>query len=85
MRDGVTGAGLDPRKKRSRDLVLDACPELRPQLARLQTHTLLHLAAYLRKYPFALIGGLTPTILDPETNEPAPVDIERFARDEGCV
>jgi len=80
VREGHTGAGLDPEKKRSKDLLLDACPELRTHLVELQRATLDRVTTYLRRYPFALIGGVTPTVRDPETGRPISVDIATFER-----
>jgi hypothetical protein len=79
VHDGRTGGGVDRAKKRSRDLTFDAHPELHEMLARLQPYTLAHLARYFRRYPFALIGALSPTLRNPQTGEPFAVDIETFA------
>ena len=76
--DGVTGSGLDPQKKRSKDLTLDAHKELRDYLVRVQTVTLECLATYCRRHPFALIGGVTPTLTDPRTLNPLMVDRAAF-------
>jgi hypothetical protein len=80
VHEGRTGGGVDRDKKRSRDLTFDAHPELHEKLARLQPYTLLHLARYFRRYPFALIGAVSPTLRDPQTGEPFVVDRERFAK-----
>lgn len=79
MKEGRTGGGIDRDKKRSRDLTLDSHPELHEKLARLQPYTLVHLARYFRRYPFALIGAVSTTLRDPHTGKPFVVDIERFA------
>jgi hypothetical protein len=78
--DGRTGSGLDADKKRSRDLALDAHPEFREQLRELQRVTLTHLVTYVRRYPFVLIGGVTPTLRDPATGAPFNVDLAAFER-----
>ena len=80
VRDGVTGAGFDPQKKRSKDLTMDSDPGLAAHILRLQPYTLAHVVTYVRRYPFVLIGGLTPTVRDPSTGAPVPVDVETFAR-----
>jgi len=78
VREGVTGSGFDPKKKLSSDLTLDSHDDLRPALARLQPYTLAHLAIYFRRYPLALIGALSPTILDQTTRESKLLDLATF-------
>lgn len=78
VHDGRTGGGVDPEKKLSRDLTLDAHRDLHEQLGRLQPYTLTHLALYFRRYPFALIGSLSPTLREPHTGRPLLIDIGAF-------
>ena len=78
VHDGRTGGGVDPEKKLSRDLTLDAHRDLHEQLGRIQPYTLTHLALYFRRYPFALIGSLSPTLREPRTGQPLLVDIGAF-------
>lgn len=80
VKAGVTGFGLDPQKKRSRDLTLDSHPDLHRYLRVIQPYTLQRLTQYCRRYPFALIGGVSPTVVDPETREPRLVDVEVFEK-----
>lgn len=80
VKAGITGAGLDLEKKRSRDLTFDSHSELHDYLLRLQPVTLANLASYCRRYPFALIGGLSPTLVDPETRAPVTVDVSAFGK-----
>lgn len=61
---GRTGAGVDVAKKNSRDLMLDAHPELSALKSSLISHTVKGLQNYFDKYSLALMGAVSVSLTD---------------------
>ena len=75
---GRAGGGVDIRKKVSTDLHLTQHPQYHDLMQRVTQATSLQLAAYFRKYHFALIAPLALTLADPATGEPVQLTHENF-------
>ncbi|MCE9687820.1 2OG-Fe(II) oxygenase [Shewanella sp. AS16] len=76
--DGHTGNGVDVDKKLSRDLMLDAHPDLQPLRNELLGHTLKHTTSYFCRYAMALMGAVAVTVAD-EEGKPATLTPDNFA------
>ena len=63
---GQTGFGVDAAKKRSRDLMLDAFPDLADLKNELLTATFHHISAYFSQYSLALMGAVSIQVTDEE-------------------
>lgn len=61
---GQTGRGVDVEKKRSRDLMLDAHPELSALKDELLAVTLKHSVDYFNRYSLALMGAVSVAVSD---------------------
>jgi hypothetical protein len=61
---GQTGRGVDTEKKRSRDLMLDAHPELTALKDELLAVTLKHSVDYFNRYSLALMGAVSVAVSD---------------------
>jgi hypothetical protein len=61
---GQTGRGVDTEKKRSRDLMLDAHPELSALKDELLAVTLKHSVDYFNRYSLALMGAVSVAVSD---------------------
>lgn len=59
---GRTGQGVDPSKKQSLDLDLSRAPELREDLSRIGDAVLRCLVAYVRRFPFLVVGAVATSI-----------------------
>lgn len=76
--DGRTGGGVDPDKKRSKDIYLNQHPEFHPMLQQVVAKTSEQLYAYFAKYFFALIGPIGLTVKHPKTGQPVKLTAENF-------
>jgi hypothetical protein len=61
-RPGVTGHGLDERKKRSTDINLTDCPEFNHLQRQIAECVVPFIEKYFLTYHFALVGALAPTV-----------------------
>ncbi|WP_394131042.1 2OG-Fe(II) oxygenase [Shewanella maritima] len=61
---GKTGHGVDLDKKISKDLMLDAHPELASLKQQLLSITFKHVVEYFKKYPLALMGAVAVNVKD---------------------
>lgn len=75
---GMTGHGVDLRKKDSYDITINRHPEWQDVAQLLMNTTLHYLHDYMRKYRFLLMGALSPTVLDPKTGEPVVLAPDNF-------
>lgn len=78
LRPGRAGGGVDTGKKCSTDLDLSGHEEHRAQLQAVAAAVSTQLAAYFRKYHFALIAPLALTVTDPATGAPTALTHDNF-------
>jgi hypothetical protein len=76
---GRTGGGVDTTKKLSTDIYLNQTPEFFPVLETILQACATNLAAYLEKYFFSLISGISLTIQHPITKQPVQLTEQNFA------
>jgi hypothetical protein len=76
---GTTGAGVDPTKKRSLDILLDRFPDWRPLQSRVAEVAFRCLCEYAMRHHFLLVGALSPTVRHPATGEPVTLDDKNFS------
>lgn len=76
---GITGGGVDTSKKISTDIYLNKHPEFQESLNTILQTTTHHIQAYLEKYFFALISGISLTVNHPVTGKPVQLTAENFA------
>ncbi len=77
---GVTGNGVDVEKKDSYDLTITNFPDWRDINQKLADNTLRYMCEYMGKYRFLLMGALSPSVVDPESGQPAVLGPENFDR-----
>ncbi|MDK2125977.1 2OG-Fe(II) oxygenase [Parachitinimonas caeni] len=77
---GVTGNGVDVEKKDSYDLTITNFPDWRDISQKLADNTLRYMCEYMGKYRFLLMGALSPSVVDPESGQPAVLGPENFDR-----
>jgi len=77
VREGATSTGLDPDKKTSQDLTIDAHEDLADIRSQLVSHTLEHLTDYFVEYPF--VGSVLPTLTNQTTGQTLEVTIDNVA------
>ncbi|MBD3562302.1 2OG-Fe(II) oxygenase, partial [Planktothrix sp. FACHB-1355] len=77
---GRTGQGVDLNKKDSYDLTITGLYEWRNLHSLVVTNTFAYLKQYLRKYIFALVGAISPGILDPISGKVVTLTHENFAQ-----
>ena len=65
---GRTGGGVDKSKKNSRDLMLDAHPDLLTQRDRLVNYSFEGIQRYFAKYYLALMGAVSVNVMDDNGN-----------------
>ncbi len=70
---GRTGAGVDKSKKDSLDLHISTLQEWQTENQQISNLILQALVQYAKRYPFVLTGAISPSILDPKTNQPRTV------------
>lgn len=75
---GVTGHGVDPQKKRSEDITISHLPEWQDIQTELLKTTYQYVRDYFLKFPFLIVGALSPKVLDPKTQQPVSLTIENF-------
>ncbi|TLU64244.1 2OG-Fe(II) oxygenase [Thalassotalea litorea] len=75
---GSTGGGVDTSKKISSDIYLNKHPEFQPMLSTILQATTRNIEAYLEKYYFALISGISLTVNHPVTGKPVQLTAENF-------
>jgi hypothetical protein len=77
---GVTGQGVNPRKKDSIDLTLTGRPEWNDLHTQILQVTIDHLILYATKHTSLLAGAVAPTMRDAATGEAFELSIENFDR-----
>lgn len=80
--EGRTGAGVDKVKKDSTDLYISRLDEWQEENNQISHLILQAMVQYAKRYPFVLTGAVSPSVLDPITNQPKTVsfeDIEKMA------
>ncbi len=75
---GRAGGGVDLTKKDSTDLYMTEHAEYAPLMQRVAAITATHLAAYFRKYHFALIAPLALSVPDPVSGRAVPLTHDNF-------
>ncbi|WP_394173439.1 2OG-Fe(II) oxygenase [Thalassotalea litorea] len=75
---GITGGGVDTSKKVSSDIYLNQHPEFQSSLSTILQATTQNIQAYLEKYFFALISGISLTVNHPSTGKPVQLTEENF-------
>lgn len=78
LRPGRTGGGVDVEKKRSTDLDLTGHAEYRALVQQVAAAVSAQMAAYFRKYHFALIAPLALNVTDPVTGAPTALTHDNF-------
>ena len=73
VRRGEVGAGVNTQLKDSYDLTISELPDWENECNQVSRVTSHFTCVYLRKYYFALIGALSLSLPDPQTNQPVPV------------
>jgi len=76
---GRTGGGVDTSKKLSDDIFLNQTPEFHPALNTILQACSTHISAYLSKYFFSLISGISLTVTHPMTKQPVQLTADNFA------
>jgi hypothetical protein len=77
---GKTGAGIDAKKKHSRDITITNHDSWQDLVALLVPALYPHVEAYVRRHPHLLIGALSPTVVDPDSGKPVVLDGDNFER-----
>jgi hypothetical protein len=77
---GRTGHGVDPRKKDSLDLCISQDPAFAQPCAALVEAAMTCLVRYVDTYRFALMGHLSPQVIDPDTGHRVEIEPESFDR-----
>ncbi|WP_445366244.1 2OG-Fe(II) oxygenase [Microbulbifer sp. ANSA001] len=75
---GVTGGGVDPSKKLSKDIYLNQHPEFKDILAQTIDYTSEYITEYFKKYYFLLIGTFGLTVIHPKTGEPVKLTQDNY-------
>ncbi len=75
---GRTGAGVDKSKKDSMDLYLTELKDWQAENNQISQIILKAMVQYARKYPFVLTGAISPSMLDPKTNQPMAITHEHI-------
>ena len=70
---GRTGAGVDKSKKDSMDLHISTLQDWQTENQQISNLILQALVQYAKRYPFVLTGAISPSVLDPKTNQPRTV------------
>ncbi len=76
---GITGAGVDRKKKFSEDITITNFPEWQDLQQHILQVTFEHLKSYFKKYHFLLTGAVSPTVTHPKTGKPVTLSDENFA------
>lgn len=76
---GQTGQGVDLQKKNSLDLTISGKPEWQQLLAEISEATLRGAMAYMRQYPFLLVGALSPSVMSKVTGQPESLSHQDIA------
>ncbi|MDN3639374.1 2OG-Fe(II) oxygenase [Simiduia curdlanivorans] len=79
-RAGQTGQGVDLSKKHSLDLVLNEQADWQPELNSLQQITYQGLLHYVKRFPSIIAGAVSPTVLDPVTQQPSQITHANIAQ-----
>ena len=66
---GRTGAGVDLQKKDSTDLYISKMKDWQNECQNINQMIIKATAQYARIYPFILTGAISPSIMDPQTNQ----------------
>lgn len=74
---GRAGHQVDPGKKRSRDLTLDAHPDLAPLKQALLQAALPYVVRYFKTYSMALMGAVSVTVKGAQ-DQPTTLNIDNF-------
>lgn len=74
--EGRTGAGVDKVKKDSTDLYISRLEDWQEENNQISHLILQAMVQYAKRYPFVLTGAVSPSVLDPKTNQPKTVSFE---------
>lgn len=66
---GRTGAGVDKNKKDSIDCSISSQPEWQQECQQLTQLLSKATVAYIRQFPFLITGAISPSIIDPKTQQ----------------
>lgn len=69
QRQGTTGYGVDLKKKHSIDITLNDHEDCFPVAESLMQHTYPFIRDYFLRHYFLLIGAMSPSVTDPETDQ----------------
>lgn len=75
---GRTGGGVDESKKLSQDIYLPEHEEFHPALKVIHQACTDNLLAYIKKYYFSLISGISLVVTHPKTKQPVQLTAENF-------
>lgn len=78
--EGRTGAGIDKQKKDSQDLYISKMDDWQQDCSNIGQVILKATVQYAKLYPFVLTGAISPSILDPQTNQPRTITHEDIAK-----
>lgn len=81
---GMTGAGVDKAKKDSVDLYISKRNEWKKDCDIISNTILQATIQYARQYPLILTGAISPSMLDPKTNQPRVITHEDIANMNGA-
>ncbi|BFM11274.1 2OG-Fe(II) oxygenase [Simiduia litorea] len=70
---GQTGQGVDLSKKHSLDLMLNDQADWQQELNTLEQITYQGLLHYVKRFPSIIAGAVSPTVLDPKTQQPTQI------------
>jgi hypothetical protein len=77
---GLTGDGVNRKKKDSSDLTLTGRPEWKDLHDQVIAMTIRYVAQYMTQYKAMLAGAVAPTMKDAQTGEPFDLTVENFER-----
>jgi len=75
---GRTGGGIDKSKKISKDIYINQHQEFQPALQAITKVCTEQVTAYVQKYFFSLISGISLTVQHPQTKLPVQLTAENF-------
>lgn len=75
---GRTGGGVDRSKKISHDIYINQHQEFQPALQAITKVCTEQVTAYVQKYFFSLISGISLTVQHPKTNKPVQLTVDNF-------
>ena len=78
LQAGRTGGGIDETKKKSTDVSIQRHSEFKPIFQKVNDAASKHLVQYFKDYFFALIGPISLTLRDPQSQMPVALTAENF-------